>query len=342
MSAKDNFAQAMKELLNSGSKDNDSGDTEEKASPGTFSSFSKPEARPPKAPAPEKQSEKPAAQPEPEVVAEKPAAPEPVVAAEKPAPAPAPKPAPAPVQKSSTGSIFSSGPSNNTYTQQAKPVTPAEPAPKPVVEKKAPVSIPPQPTTPAVSAPTPAPAPAPIPAATPVRTAPGMAAPGPGVPPEIISDEVSVITPGTTIVGDINTNGALKINGSIKGNVHASATVELTGRVIGDIEADEVVINASIVKGNINARSTVTIDGGTTVVGDVSGRLVETNGKIKGNLTAEERGHFQANSILVGNLVSGTVVIDEGAMLKGDISITNAQAENVSVEEPEIEIDLDF
>ncbi len=153
------------------------------------------------------------------------------------------------------------------------------------------------------------------------------------------SSETTIIAPGTTLVGDMTTAGGLRVGGNIKGNLKVASMMELNGKVIGDIEASDAVIVGSIVRGNVTVENVLTMDADTTIIGDVSAKNVDINGKIKGNLTVEERGHFQNNAVLVGNLMSGTVIIDEGAMLKGDISITSAQTENVAVDEPEFDID---
>ncbi len=152
-------------------------------------------------------------------------------------------------------------------------------------------------------------------------------------------EEVTVIVQGTTIVGDVTTSGGLKVNGNIKGNLRVADQLELNGKVIGDIEAENVMIAGSEVKGNVTARSMLKMDNQTVVVGDVTAQNMEVNGKIKGNLSVYERGHFEKEAILVGNLVAGTVIIDEGATLKGDISITSTQTESIMVDEPSFDID---
>lgn len=162
----------------------------------------------------------------------------------------------------------------------------------------------------------------------------------PPAAPRVPSNEVTIIAPGTKIIGDIDTDGGLRIGGSIKGNVHVAATLELNGKVIGDIEAEDIKITTSVIKGNVTARNLINMDKDTTVVGDVAARNVEIDGKIKGNLSVSERAHIETDSILVGNLISGTVNIEEGAMLKGDISITNIQGDDVDVDIPDFDIDI--
>lgn len=170
-----------------------------------------------------------------------------------------------------------------------------------------------------------------------------VTAPTPVTPPErkiIPSDEVTIIAPGTKIIGDINTDGGLQVGGEIKGNIFVAATLELSGKIIGDIEAEDITVSNSAIRGNVTARNSITMDKETVIVGDVVANNVEIDGKIKGNLTVADRAHIEADSILVGNLVSGTVNIEEGAMLKGDISITNTQSQGINVSEPDFDISL--
>ena len=150
------------------------------------------------------------------------------------------------------------------------------------------------------------------------------------------SEEVTIIAKGTKIVGDISADGGLHVGGEIKGNIYVVGKLELNGKVIGDIEAEDIGVTTSMVKGNVTARNSITLDKETTVVGDVSAKTAELDGRIKGNMTVKERAHIQTDSILLGNLTSGTVNIEEGAMLRGDIAITDMQGHDVSID------DLDF
>lgn len=301
MSAKDNFAQAMKELLNG---ENEAAEAEDKkAAPSSFSSFSQPDSRPPKAPAPEKKEDGSTLSgdtPEAEAIEE-----------EKPV------------------SIFAGGPrlgatETKSVEETAGEDTAAatdEPAEEPAAKEAKPVKEEPIKRT--------------------VMGAGGDRDIAASFRPATENNgQITVIAPGTVIIGDMTTAGGLRVDGEVKGNLHVHSRLELKGKIIGDIEAEDAIITTSLIRGDIKASNVITIDGGTTVVGDVSAKNVQVNGKIKGNLTVEERAHFEERATLVGNLISGTVIIDEGAMLKGDIAITNAQNENISVEEPEFDIEI--
>lgn len=291
MSAKDNFAQAMKELLN-GEVEMVEKDEKKPATSSSFSSFSQPE--------PKRQAElrqEPAAEPAFKQRSEFESLGAEAVASHRPAEKPAPAPAPAPAAAAS-GNMFHKADYSSKKPAPAPAVTPA-----PEVAEKRPMPI------------------------------------LPPLPEDGLSCEATVIAPGTTVMGDIATAGSLRVGGNIKGNVKVASMMELNGKVIGDIEASDVIIVGSIIRGNVTVQNVLTMDGDTTIIGDVTAKNVDINGKIKGNLTVDERGHFQSSAVLVGNLMSGTVIIDEGAMLKGDISITSAQADCVAVDEPEFDID---
>lgn len=279
MSTKDNFAQAMKELLNS---EGESAKREEKkVAPSSFSSFSQPE---PKRPATAKDS----TEGEEKLVA-------------PPAPAPAP-----PLSQAFSGPAA------------AKPKVAA---PAPQVQDEPEIVQEPAPAAP-----------------TPVFSEPEIQPVIAQDARPMVKPNATIISEGTVIVGDVSTEGDLQVKGSIKGNVKVAGTMDLSGKVIGDVDAENVNIVCSLVRGNVKVVGSLTVDNVTTIVGDVSARSVDVNGKIKGNVTVEERSHLQSDAVVVGNLVSGTLIIDEGAMLKGDMAITNAQVGDVSVEEPDFEI----
>lgn len=167
----------------------------------------------------------------------------------------------------------------------------------------------------------------------------------PGTPPAIYtepqedwSNETTIIAKGTKIVGDIETGGNLQIDGNVKGNVIAGASLQLNGRVIGDIRAQDIDIVGSAIKGNIAAKSNINIDKNTTIVGNVTADEGSFDGRIKGNLTIKQRAHLDKDAVLVGNLVAGIVNIEDGAMLKGDVTISHGSGAQVQVDEPDFDI----
>ncbi len=134
---------------------------------------------------------------------------------------------------------------------------------------------------------------------------------------------VSTIATGTLIVGEIHSKGDLNVFGDVQGNVETKGNVTMGGKVIGNITVKDINFTKSSVKGNISANGSVQLDEKSTVVGDISSVMMSCNGRIKGNLKIEGKAHFLNETILVGNVCAGSLVIEEGARIKGDVSTSN-------------------
>jgi len=80
----------------------------------------------------------------------------------------------------------------------------------------------------------------------------------------------SVIDDRLTIRGELDTDGTVRVDGHIEGATHraGSIIVGARGEVIGDIEAAEVVV-AGIVRGNIHATGRIEIEPGASVHGEI-------------------------------------------------------------------------
>lgn len=137
------------------------------------------------------------------------------------------------------------------------------------------------------------------------------------------STGVSTIAAGTMIVGDIHSKGDLAIYGDVQGNIETSGNVAMGGKVIGNITGRDIAFGKSSVKGNIKATGNVQLDGKSVLMGDIEAKSVSSNGRIKGNLVIEGKAHFLPETILMGNVCAGSLSIEEGARIKGDVSTSS-------------------
>jgi cytoskeletal protein CcmA (bactofilin family) len=98
---------------------------------------------------------------------------------------------------------------------------------------------------------------------------------------------ISIIGPGMRLVGDIDTDGTVRIEGSVEGNVRAGKAVVIgkDGSVEGSVSTQDAVI---------------------------SGRLV-------GTLIAESRLELQATSRIDGDVYARRLHLEEGAVLNGAV-----------------------
>ena len=98
---------------------------------------------------------------------------------------------------------------------------------------------------------------------------------------------LSIIASGTVITGDVRTEGTVKIEGEILGNVQAGQQVLLArgSRVRGDVQTREAVIGG-LVEGSIRAGERVEIQATAIVQGDITTQriVIAEGGQVNGGL----------------------------------------------------------
>jgi cytoskeletal protein CcmA (bactofilin family) len=100
--------------------------------------------------------------------------------------------------------------------------------------------------------------------------------------------QLSIVARGTRIVGEIECEGILKIEGRVEGVIrgHEQVVVAPGGTVTGDIRGDEVII-AGRVDGDIGAAVRVELRDGGSVHGDITAPRIavqegaELNGRVQ-------------------------------------------------------------
>jgi cytoskeletal protein CcmA (bactofilin family) len=104
----------------------------------------------------------------------------------------------------------------------------------------------------------------------------------------------SVIGTGTVINGNVKTEGSIRVDGKIVGNVvtQADAAVGLSG----------------VVEGSVDARN------------------ITVAGKVLGTLTAAQKLVLESRSVIRGDLRTARLVVDEGAVFDGKSTMAGAPA----------------
>ncbi len=95
----------------------------------------------------------------------------------------------------------------------------------------------------------------------------------------------TLISAGTTLKGDISSNGDLRVDGTIIGNIQSNA---------------KIVIGANGV-----------------VEGDISGNQADIVGKVSGNIRAKELLQLRGECVVVGNLYAGKLQVEPSATFNG-------------------------
>lgn len=108
------------------------------------------------------------------------------------------------------------------------------------------------------------------------------------------ADKVSVIAPQMAVSGDLESDGDIRIDGTVNGNIFCRAKVVVvsTGKVLGDIQALHVDIHGTV-KGNIAAGEMLTLRSKSDITGNlVTKKLqIEPNAIFNGCCTMEMEKH---------------------------------------------------
>jgi len=101
---------------------------------------------------------------------------------------------------------------------------------------------------------------------------------------------LTIIAAGTTVTGDVDSSGVLKVEGVIDGSVRQARQVLLAreGAIHGNVAAQEVVVG----------------------------------GVIDGNVQATDRLELQSSAVVNGDISTKSIVVMEGARINGVVKMT--------------------
>lgn len=103
---------------------------------------------------------------------------------------------------------------------------------------------------------------------------------------EGVGQDLNLIGIGTSITGDINSSGDLRIDGSVKGNVYSKARLVLgpNGKIEGDIHAQNADIQGSV-KGKLMVGEILFLKNSALINGDIitNKLVVESGAEFNGN-----------------------------------------------------------
>lgn len=141
------------------------------------------------------------------------------------------------------------------------------------------------------------------------------------------SQEVTVITKGTTITGGIKSDTSLVVKGTIEGDVECDGKLTITGRVAGNTIASEIYVNTPRLEGDINSKGIVKIDVGTVVIGNVNCTSVVVAGAVKGDIEVNGPVVIDSTAVVKGDVKAKSIQINSGAVIDGHCSLQFADVD---------------
>lgn len=144
------------------------------------------------------------------------------------------------------------------------------------------------------------------------------------------ADEVAVLTDSMIINGNIATEGALDVRGSIVGNVEALGKLNITGAIQGNSQAAEIYAEGAKITGELRSGGSVKIGQSTVIIGNIYASSAVIAGAVKGDIDVKGPVILDSSAIVMGDIKSKSVQINNGAVIEGMCSQCYAEVNPTS------------
>lgn len=144
------------------------------------------------------------------------------------------------------------------------------------------------------------------------------------------SDEVSNITAGMVINGDITSQGSLELVGTVHGNINIAGKMSITGVIEGNSQAAEIYADSAKITGEVRSQGTVKVGQETVIIGNIYATSAVIAGAVKGDIDVHGPVILDTSAIVMGNIKSKSVQINNGAVIEGMCSQCYAEVNPTS------------
>lgn len=139
-----------------------------------------------------------------------------------------------------------------------------------------------------------------------------------------VDSDVTIITKGTRIEGNIISDCSLEVMGTIKGDIECLGKLSVTGHVEGNSSAAEIFVNTTRLQGNLESKGAVKLGAGTVVLGDIVATSAVIAGAVKGEIDVDGPIIVDSTAIVKGNIKAKSVQVNNGAVIDGYCSLAYA------------------
>lgn len=134
---------------------------------------------------------------------------------------------------------------------------------------------------------------------------------------EFAGTDTAVITEGMTITGDVAGSGNINLTGTVTGNITVRGKLNVTGCITGNSEAAEICAEGAQIDGEIKSDGNVRIGPKSVVIGNIFATSAVIAGAVKGDIDVQGPVVLDASAIIMGNIRSRSVQINNGAVIEG-------------------------
>ena len=145
-----------------------------------------------------------------------------------------------------------------------------------------------------------------------------------------VADETSVITKGMVITGDIVSQGSVDVLGQINGNIDILGKLNVTGSINGNSKASEVYADNAKIVGEVMSDGSVKIGQSSVIIGNITATSAVIAGAVKGDIDVMGPVILDTSAIVMGNIKSKSVQINNGAVIESMCSQCYAEVNPTS------------
>ena len=144
------------------------------------------------------------------------------------------------------------------------------------------------------------------------------------------SDEVGSITAGMTINGNLASEGSLDIFGTVIGDINIKGKLNISGNITGNSNAAEIFADSAKITGEVVSLGAVKVGQESVILGNISATSAVIAGAVKGNIDVHGPVILDTSAIVMGDIKSKSVQINNGAVIEGHCSQCYAEVSPTS------------
>lgn len=155
-----------------------------------------------------------------------------------------------------------------------------------------------------------------------------------GRPPEnpyYETEETTIISRNTRINGDVSSFANITVEGSVQGDIKLTKNINVSGKVVGNIECNNAVMAGAQMQGSIASKGQVQMDHDSVLLGNIATQYLDLNGRIKGSVDVGGKAEFKNDAVIVGDITASTISVIDGAVIKGYVNTTFMQESTSNV-----------
>lgn len=139
-------------------------------------------------------------------------------------------------------------------------------------------------------------------------------------PEEEENEEVTTISKGVKLEGNLSAKGSVELLGDVTGDVNCQGKLLVYGTIIGNPTAAEIYANSARIEGNVKSNGSVKIGTGSIIIGNINASSVVIGGAVKGDIDVNGPVIIDSTAVVVGNIKSRSVQLNNGAVIDGFVS----------------------